>query len=247
MSNSETAGGRRPKARSASVADMAAEILRKEIISRIDGDPFLGSEDEIAQDLGVSKPSLRQATRLLEAEQILEVRRGVGGGLYIRKPSEGIVLRTVDLYLTARQTPFHEIVRATIPLRVEAVRNVAANPDAAIRGRPLALLEGSQAAFFESEGDAFARAATDFSELLAELAGNSTLTLFNRVLLTYGHRYPYGVTFTPLRCRKYATTLKDAAIAIANGRADEAAIAIRHGMEQLAGWTESVSNGSQNS
>ena len=43
----------------------------------------LPREDELAQELGVSAPTLRKALRLLEREGFLEIRGGKGGGIFI--------------------------------------------------------------------------------------------------------------------------------------------------------------------
>jgi len=55
-----TGGGR-------SAAHRAAHALREDILAREDGE-LLGSEDELMERLGVSRPTLRQAARLLEHE-----------------------------------------------------------------------------------------------------------------------------------------------------------------------------------
>jgi GntR family transcriptional repressor for pyruvate dehydrogenase complex len=43
----------------------------------------LPSEDELARMLEISRPTLRQALRVLELSGVLEVRRGKGGGIFV--------------------------------------------------------------------------------------------------------------------------------------------------------------------
>ncbi|RLC00302.1 MAG: FadR family transcriptional regulator, partial [Deltaproteobacteria bacterium] len=45
----------------------------------------LPSEKDLAENFGVSKASLREAFRALEALGLLEVRQGVSGGAFIQK------------------------------------------------------------------------------------------------------------------------------------------------------------------
>src|SRR3546814_14470549 len=81
-----------------SAALEAASILREEILRDIKDDEWLlGSEDEVMRSLEVSRPTLRQALRLLEQEQLVSVRRGVGGGLFARRPTEEGVTHTASV------------------------------------------------------------------------------------------------------------------------------------------------------
>ena len=54
-------------------------------------DDFLGREEDLAADFGVSRPTLREALRSLEATGLIEVRPGKGGGSYAVTPSEATV------------------------------------------------------------------------------------------------------------------------------------------------------------
>lgn len=228
----DTGAMQRPKAHVRSVANTAADILRKEIIRKINGDSYLGSEDSVAQDLGISKPSLRQATRLLEAEQLLEVRRGPGGGLHIRKPEEDVVLRTVSLYLIARAIPYREVLITQIALGAEMVSNLASNPDEAIRAKPLEYLESHREALLTADGEEFVKVGQGLSDLTGELCGNKTLALFNRALSDYGSR-AHGNLLTPERCRLYADYMLRLAISIRDGNPEEARLMQREGLTAL--------------
>lgn len=66
------------------------DMLRDEILQRDDGE-WLGWEDDLVERLGVSRPTLRQAARLLEAEELLVVKRGTNGGLFARRPTTDTV------------------------------------------------------------------------------------------------------------------------------------------------------------
>lgn len=50
------------------------------------GDP-IGSENELAEQFGVSRMSVRDALRMLEAMGIVEIRLGAGGGARVAQPS----------------------------------------------------------------------------------------------------------------------------------------------------------------
>ncbi len=59
----------------------------------------LPSEDSLMGTFGVSRPTLREAIRLLEAEELLDVRRGAQGGPVVRRPSALPALRTAAAWL----------------------------------------------------------------------------------------------------------------------------------------------------
>jgi DNA-binding FadR family transcriptional regulator len=68
-------------------AEVAVAALRRRIILGLltEGDP-LPSEDELMVELAVSKPTLRQAIRILESESLVTVRRGAHGGIHVSVP-----------------------------------------------------------------------------------------------------------------------------------------------------------------
>lgn len=47
----------------------------------------LPNERELVSHFGVSRPTIREAFRVLEAEGLVEIRRGVNGGAYITEPN----------------------------------------------------------------------------------------------------------------------------------------------------------------
>src|SRR3546814_3192129 len=97
----------------------------------------LGSEDEVMQSLEVSWPTLRQALRLLEQEQLISVRRCRRRPL---RPTEEGVIHTASVYLRAGGNSygrFHRHPVAGHPLRSPrgpALRS--GGPPSANRGPP---------------------------------------------------------------------------------------------------------------
>jgi GntR family transcriptional regulator, transcriptional repressor for pyruvate dehydrogenase complex len=85
-------------ARSKSSIDTAAAALRDISLAKPDG-AFVGSEDELVEKIGFSRPTVRQAARLLEREGVLRVRRGINGGYFAARPTGEMVESVVCAYL----------------------------------------------------------------------------------------------------------------------------------------------------
>src|SRR5262245_31908544 len=164
-----------------------ADTLREQILSR-DSDAeewLLGSEDELIQMLGVSRPTLRQAARMLEQEQLLVVRRGIGGGLFGRRPTAEAVSHTASVFLRSQGATWWDLISTQLLLGTECARLAAQNADPAER-------EGLRGFYDERIPRAtrddtpvaeFLRLSVDFQRRLAELAGSPSLLLFVNVLM----------------------------------------------------------------
>jgi GntR family transcriptional regulator, transcriptional repressor for pyruvate dehydrogenase complex len=116
------------KRKNASVAHSTAAALREEILALGEGGTFLGSEDELLERFGVSRPTLRQAARILEQEHLLVVRRGTSGGFFTRYPSTDAVTHVASVYLRSRHTQLRDLWGATKLIAPEIARLAAANP-----------------------------------------------------------------------------------------------------------------------
>jgi GntR family transcriptional repressor for pyruvate dehydrogenase complex len=109
---------------SASATEVAARTLREEALRRPAGH-FLGSEDDLVQRLGVSRPTFRQAARVLAREQLITIKRGAGGGFFVRHPSMETVFETVHTYLQSRHATELQILEANAPLVRIALQSAA--------------------------------------------------------------------------------------------------------------------------
>jgi GntR family transcriptional repressor for pyruvate dehydrogenase complex len=84
-----------PKAAQLVADAVRARILRGDLVP---GDR-LPSEAALTAQYGVSRPTLREALRLLEAQELLEMRRGARGGGVVRAPGTGPALEAIRLWL----------------------------------------------------------------------------------------------------------------------------------------------------
>lgn len=90
-----------PLLKPSSTADRVAQILRERIL-KTEEEVYLGSEGELAAEIGVSLPTLRQAARMLEYEQLLKIKPGKGGGYFTRRPTIDTAVKSASQYLSAK-------------------------------------------------------------------------------------------------------------------------------------------------
>ena len=84
-----------------STADRVATILRDHILSTPE-ETYLGSEADLAKEIGVSLPTLRQTARMLEHEQLLTIKPGKGGGYFTRRPNIETAIKSASQYLSSK-------------------------------------------------------------------------------------------------------------------------------------------------
>jgi DNA-binding FadR family transcriptional regulator len=159
-----------------------ADELRRLIVSgRLSEGDSLGREPDLVERFGVSRPSLREALRILEAEGLISVMRGMLGGVVVHEPDGRMTARTAALVLQARNVSLADVHEALSLLEPIAARVVASS-----RGRRSAAAELRQLIDEQLRGiadpEAFGRANARFHERLVALAGNQTLSIVAEML-----------------------------------------------------------------
>ncbi|MBL7498023.1 FadR family transcriptional regulator [Frankia sp. CNm7] len=159
-----------------------ADELRRLIVSGelADGES-LGREPELVDRFGVSRPSLREALRILEAEGLITVKRGVLGGVVVNQPDGRMTARTAALLLQARNVPLADVYEARSMIEPVAARIVAQSRSRRTAAAELRRLTAAQLEVID-DPEAFGRANSVFHSRLVELAGNQTLSIVAEML-----------------------------------------------------------------
>jgi DNA-binding FadR family transcriptional regulator len=161
-----------------------ADELRRLIVSgKLSEGESLGHEPDLVERFGVSRPSLREALRILEAEGLISVVRGMLGGVIVHQPDGRMTARTAALVLQARNVALADVFEARSLIEPTAVRVVASLPSRSRRaaGSELRRLIDDEARLV-LEPEAFGPANARFHERLVALAGNQTLTIVAEML-----------------------------------------------------------------
>jgi GntR family transcriptional regulator, transcriptional repressor for pyruvate dehydrogenase complex len=94
-------------------SQMVAQALLAQIAeSDLEPGQTFATEAELLQQFDVSRPTLRESVRLLEAQGVLEQRPGPGGGLVIRRPSLDMLAEYLSIYLRFNGVPFLAVLKA---------------------------------------------------------------------------------------------------------------------------------------
>ena len=159
---------------------IADEIRRLIIEGKLEEGESLGHEPDLIERFGVSRPSLREALRILEAEGLITVVRGVLGGVVVHRPDHRMAARTAALVLQARNVSLADVFEARTIIEPAAVRLVASRA-AARPSRRLRVLIAEQEEVID-DPVAFGQANAHFHEELVGMAGNQTLMIVAEML-----------------------------------------------------------------
>ena len=92
--------------------EYVAEQIRRHIALRLVAPgEALPSERELAAMFGVGRPTIQHALRLLEADRLVEARRGRQGGTFVTQPAEGSpVMEELIARLVRRRAELEELL-----------------------------------------------------------------------------------------------------------------------------------------
>jgi GntR family transcriptional regulator, transcriptional repressor for pyruvate dehydrogenase complex len=160
------------------LAEQVADQLRRRILrgDLADGS-VLPKEDELLLEFPVSKPSLREAMRILEAEGLLRVRRGKLGGSVVRRPNSANVAYTIGLVLGSQEVGLSDVAGALLQVEPACAALCAARPDRSSSVVPA--LRKLHAESVASVDDLLlaTSASRRYHEALVELCGNQTMIM----------------------------------------------------------------------
>ena len=159
---------------------VAAELRRQIITGELDVGEPLPSEAALMAQFGVSRPTLREAFRVLESEQLIRVMRGAHGGARVLKPDPTVAARYTGVLLQSLGTPLVDVYRARASLEEGAVglaagRRLTAN----LKELDRLLAEGGE---LVEDSPAYAEHDVAFHRAVVDLAGNTTLNVMADML-----------------------------------------------------------------
>jgi GntR family transcriptional repressor for pyruvate dehydrogenase complex len=140
----------------------------------------LGTEQELAAEFGVSRPTLREGLRLLASSHRIRASQGPGGGIFVDSTqSEGMrrnVSESIAVMLETHDVSLLELVEARISLEVPLAGLAAQHATDAVASELLAAIGEADGNHPASE--AFRVADARFHRVIASAARNELLRAF---------------------------------------------------------------------
>ena len=230
----------------ASAVASTAEKLRRLSMEKDEG-AFLGSEEDLIAELGVSRPTLRQASAQVIQENLIAVRRGVGGGYFACVPNSMTVSRMAAIYLQSRKLHLPDILQALKPLRTEIAALAAVHG----RGEPneelARFVEAEEAELLQDDQPSyrgFLASEREFGRIIADLSKNDVLNLFLHIvydLTPYTRRDEDVWVNHPERVEAYRRQRLQMAKAIRDGDDEIAKVASGRCSNLIDEWTRADS------
>lgn len=170
----------------------AAELVARELRNRIVYEQLpegtrLPTEAELTDAFDVGRASVREALRLLEHDGLVELRRGVGGGTFVRHPDIVQISESMSLLFGVRETTLREFVEFRLLVEPAAAEMSASR-----------ISEDKRTALTDvaNVGQALERV-PDLHMLIAEESGNRVLGLTLKSL-----HHAFGAHFRPAQITK---------------------------------------------
>jgi GntR family transcriptional repressor for pyruvate dehydrogenase complex len=168
--------GLRTSSRAATLsAQLVAEVRQALFEKRLKPGDFLGGEQDIADQRGVSRIVARDALRTLEALGIVAIKVGAGGGARIARGDPQRFAEALAVQLELAGTDVAEIMDAQRAVETLAAELAAEHATAADLARLRALLEAGDRAL--DDVAAFTRNGAEFHLAVAEASHNRVLAV----------------------------------------------------------------------
>lgn len=162
-------------------AELVADHLRRQIVrGELREGEALPSEVALTERYGVSRPTLREAFRVLEAERLITVRRGARGGAIVHEPSAAMVARYAGFVLEHVGSSLADICEARVQIEGPCAAQAAERRTPEDVARLRAAISACEVVGHDHQR--LVVQSSDFHTLVVEIAGNKTVMLLHSVI-----------------------------------------------------------------
>ena len=182
-------------------SDILAERLREAILQ---GNLQVGSalppERALVLESGLSRAAVREGLRILEAEGLLDIRPGRGGGSFVRRPGSDTVSRSLDLMIRGQSIRFQDLLAAREGIEPQAAFQAALNATPADIARLETETRRCEAVV--GDLDAFLRANVDWHLAVVRASHNALFDAFMTSISPAVHAATEIENFNPEEVRR---------------------------------------------
>ena len=180
---------KRPKA----AETVAAELRRQIVTGRLKPGDKLHPENVLQAEFDISRPTMREALRILESESLINISRGKHGGAHVISIDLAAAARQAGVYLQIEGATLQDVWQARTIIEPPAAGLLAARRNRAA----LSELDANIAAAREAAGTDLIRYAdltAEFSMLIVKHCGNKTIHLMAALIYDIIRRQHENVT-----------------------------------------------------
>jgi GntR family transcriptional repressor for pyruvate dehydrogenase complex len=172
---------------------VAQRLLDRIVTGNMAPGSSLGTEAEILQQFDVSRPTLRESLRILEAQGVLDLRPGPKGGIIVSKPGTDILAHGLSVHLRMHQVPFIAVLRAREVIEPALAAEAAANGT----DQEFDLMQSSIDRMKRADDPVeFVKEIRTFHSLIAQASRNLVMTIFSSTVNLVAAGEIYNVQYT---------------------------------------------------
>lgn len=165
-------------------SELIANSLRDKIITgEIKNGAYLPPEGQLMLDLGISRPTLREALRILESEGLIEITRGSRSGAKVLSLNINNLVKQTALFLQYNRVNILDLYEARLALEPYALEQIfEQNKIHKVKSlRPL--VENLRKLVEQERYNEFPAAIANFDISLIAIAQNQTLNILSKIVL----------------------------------------------------------------
>lgn len=174
-------------------SQIADSLMNRIIKSGLKPGDVLGIEADLVAEHEVSRPTLRESLRMLEAQGVISLRPGPGGGVTVGRPSVDTLAHALSVFLYLQGVPFGAVLKA------REVIEPALTYEAAVNGTDSEFDEMQQSIDRMRAIDndaAFVAENRTFHQIVARASRNQVLESFWEAISLLAQGEHHGITYT---------------------------------------------------
>ncbi|WP_374526944.1 FadR/GntR family transcriptional regulator [Novosphingobium sp.] len=171
-------------------SEIVADKIRAQIVrGELNEGDTLPPEGQLMDSLGISRPTLREAFRILEAEGLISVVRGSRTGAKVHKPSVDLVSRYAGYVLESQGTTIADLYQARLAIEPSVVRWLATDKGRGATVKLRNLLAEMEALLDADRHEEFIDKVEVFHQALVAATGLKTITFMSRMLINLAGKH----------------------------------------------------------
>lgn len=172
---------------------VAAALMSRILQQELKPGELLGTEADLLATHGVSRPTLRESLRMLEAQGIVAVRPGPGGGVMVGRPSIDTLAHALSVFLYLQNVPFGSVLKAREVIEPSLAFEAAQHGSDADFDEMEQSIDRMRAAASQDE---FVRENRVFHETVARISRNTVLESFWAAISLLASGEHHGISYS---------------------------------------------------